>query len=790
MRKMLVFLSALMATFTLAAQETKPIILPGKGKINVEKLRKVDLNMDISQLNICELRALRNSFAAKQGYLFNSSELRLLFNTTSWYDSLAWRRADFEDEMGPVKYTAKETAFINKLKAREDELRKRNFTSGDGIVNLDNLVNPFQLEEFPDEMKAHLSKYGFGIAEADYEQIFQVYEKNDYCMFPNFVTTDLYLQLFHLYFDTMMRKVEEGKLSDVMQDMCQKLHNNMSALASSTSDATTRQCAEWNTAFFAVAYQLISGKSLPVPTTYAAMAKEEFEKSAKATDEYSQFLGYLDVKFAYSLFRPRGHYTRSEQCQRYFRAMMWLQTVPFGTDDDFKLRCAALIADAMRSNASLKKAYDSVFEPITFLMGAPDNITIIQVGDVMAEQGVTLAQLMKKRKALERFRKRVDEIAEKQTRIRPKFERTSHNKINFMPQRYQPDAEVLQEMADYDSEKTKRDVPMGLDVMAAMGSYAAERILIDELRQDKQWEGFTPNLSRMKTLMDGIDWNVCVANQWLASLNALNAFDDTRLPYFMKTPQWNKKNLNTTLASWAELKHDAILYAKQPMAAECGDGSLPAPVVTGFVEPNVGFWSKAIDLIGRTKEVFTKYDLLTDDILSITENVKDEAEFFLNASKKELDGKRLSNEEYDHIRYIGATFENLSLELIKEPNQFLMGWFDVQGADKSIAVVADVYTANGDNNPEKSILFEAVGPANEIYTVVEVGGYLYLMRGGVFSYREFKQPILQPRLTDEEWQEKLKTYPNTGKPSWMKEITIPLKTKPAPNETVFYGTGC
>ena len=93
MSKILVLFTAFMATLTLAAQETKPIILPGKGKINVEKLRNVDFNMDISQLNICELRALRNSFAAKQGYLFNSSELRLLFNTTSWYDSLAWKRA-------------------------------------------------------------------------------------------------------------------------------------------------------------------------------------------------------------------------------------------------------------------------------------------------------------------------------------------------------------------------------------------------------------------------------------------------------------------------------------------------------------------------------------------------------------------------------------------------------------------------------------------------------------------------------------------------------------------------
>ena len=786
----LTLMAALLSTVAMAQDEKKSIVLPGKGHINVENLRKVDTNMDISQLSLVELRAIRNSFAARQGYLFKSSDLRLLFNTTSWYDSLAWDRAENEAQRPPVKYTDEETAFINKVKAREDQLRKQNFTAA-GKVNLDNLINPFQLDVFPDEMKKHLAQNGFGIVETDNEQIFQVYENNDYCMFPNFVTTDLYLQLFHLYFDTTLRKVEEGKLSDVMKKMCVDLNKYMNGKAASGS-AALRKCAGWNAAYFSIAHQLIGGKPLSAPAVYAKDIAKEVAASKKAANDFSDFLDYKKVTFAYSLFRPRGHYTRSEKCKNYFRAMMWLQTAPFGTDKDFQLRCAVVIADAIRSNPALRKAYNSVADPITYLMGAPDNITILQVGDVMTQMKLSAEQLMKDGAQFEKFRKRIDEIAEKQTRIRPKFERTSHNKINFMPQRYQPDAEVLQEMADYDNHPTKRDVPSGLDVMAAMGSTAAERILIDELRQAQQWEGFTPNLNKMKKQMGGTDWSCCVANQWLSTLNALNLFDDARRPYFMKSPQWDKKNLNATLASWAELKHDAILYAKQPMAAECGDGSLPAPVVTGYVEPNIAFWTKAIALLERTRSVLKKYGLLSEEVNNITDEMKDEAQFFLNASNKELAGKRLTDEEYDHIRYIGATFENISLGLIKEPNQYLQGWYDVQGTDKSIAVVADVYTANGDNNPEKSVLYEGVGPADEIYVVVEVDGYLYLMRGGVFSYREFKRPMDEPRMTDEEWQEKLKQYPNTGKPSWMKEIiiSVPANKKPAANETVYYGTGC
>ncbi len=791
-RKLVNLMLLLLVAMTAGAQDvTQPITLPGKGKINVETLlKRIDTNMDISKLSVLELRVLRNAFAARQGYLFESSDLRYVFNTTSWYDSLAWEREGNAEKMGPVKYTPQETAFINKLKAREDQLLKQNLTPS-GMPNLDNVINPYQLESFPDAMRQHLAKYGFGIVEADHEQIFQVYEKNDYNMFPSFITTDLYLQLFHLYFDTVLRKVEESKLADVMASLCQKMHDTMEKKAKTASDKAMKDAAEWNTAFFAVGYQLLTEKKLSVPATYAAMAADEYQASHDAVDGMSEFLGYSNVPFPYGLFRPRGHYTRSEKCQRYFRGMMWLQSVPFGTDKPHQMQRAALIAEVLRNDAAAKKAYDSVFDPITYLMGTADNITIIQVGDVMQRQNVTAERLMKDKKALKAFSDAVNQQANKQTRIRPKFERSSHNKVNFMPQRYQPDAEVLQEMCDYDSEVTKRDVPMGLDVMAAMGSTAAERILIDELKQAQRWDKYTANLNQMKKMMTTVEWKACVANKWLNTLNALNTYSDNRMQGFMKTPQWAKKNLNASLASWAELKHDAILYAKQPMAAECGDGSLPAPVVKGYVEPNVAFWTKALSLLEDTRGVLKQFGLLTDEVNSLTDDIRDEAQFLLDASNKELTGKRLTNEEYDHIRYIGATFENLSLEMIKEPDQYLMGWYDVQGADKSIAVVADVYTANGFNNPGWSILFEGVGPANEIYVVVEVEGYLYLMRGGVFSYREFKQPFDQPRLTDEEWQEKLKTAPDTGKPSWMEEITIPLKPQSVKdNETVFYGTGC
>ena len=429
-------------------------------------------------------------------------------------------------------------------------------------------------------------------------------------------------------------------------------------------------------------------------------------------------------------------------------------------------------------------------------MGQPDNVTILQVFDEMKKLGATADKLAAKSTELDNLKNVVEELSRRQTRINPKFLVTSPCKVNLMPQRYIPDAEVLQEMVDYETNPTKRDVPKGLDVMAAIGMTEAESILINELKEPQRWEKYTENLEKMKKTMGTVDWDFTVANQWINSLKSLSAYSETNnvshddLPYFMQTPLWDKKVLNTALASWAELKHDAILYAKQPAGAECGDGSPPEPIVKGYVEPNIPYYRKAIDLINATEKVLNKYGLMTEKITTATEDLRDKAEFLLNISKKELNFQKLSEEEYGQIEYIGASFEYITLNLIKEEDQWLAGWELVEGADKSISVVADVYTANAFNNKNKSVLYEAVGPAHEIYVVVEIDGYLYLTRGTVFSYREFQEDLAAPRKTDEEWQEELKSQPDKGIPNWMKEIIVPLKGKNIDNEYIFHSTGC
>lgn len=798
MKKILLTMMVLAFAWEVSAQkESHPVIIPGKGHIDVEQLnKKLPLNINVDDLSIAEIRILRNAISARQGYCFMNGDLRGIFGATSWYTQKMEDRY-WKEEKGkatPIKYTAAEQAFVQKLKKREDFLKtKNNIVPAGMMVNMENIINPFQLEFFDQRLYNAIGKNGFAIVPGEEDQLFHVYERNDYRQFPSFVTTDLYLQAFHMFFDCLLKETEEQKFSVMVTDFTKQNYDQMMQLAATSTDPKIKAAAEHNAAYYAIAYELNTGKSLPVPTSYTELVKEEINHVNAAETTSSEFLGYTEAKnmpmFIYNIYRPRGHYTRNETLKRYFHAMMWLQNVPFGTDKDDQLEQALLLAQTIGSNATLTKKYKDLTEPITYLMGMPDDVSILQVYAEIQKSGSTVRELINDKKKFETIRKALEELSKNQSIIKPKFQASSAYKICLMPQRYMPDSEVLQEMVDYESVQTLRGVPKGLDILAAIGISSAERILIQELKEQEKWNKYTSNLEQMKKRMGIINWNETVANKWIASLKDVNS-KNAQYPKFMLSQQWDKKNLNAALASWAELKHDAILYAKQPMGAECGGGGPPEPYVKGYVEPNIAYWTKAIELIDATMGVLKRFNLVTEKGTTAATDLREQAEFLLNCSKKELAGKNLTEQEYRQIEAIGSTFENITLNLIKEPDQYLMGWSDVNGADKKISVVADVYTANSYNNPDMSVLYEAVGPAHEIYVVVEMDGYLYLTRGAVFSYREFQEDIAAPRKTDEEWQQELQTQPDKGIPNWMKEIIVPLKGKSLDNEHIFYSSGC
>lgn len=772
------------------------------------KLPTFDLNQDISSRTVEELRILRNTIPARYGFLFMNADLRHYFYNTPWYTDIMKARwyGDCEEsglrKLPSIAYTQAEQAFMDRVKKLENEKLKENYSIRNGLkyANVNNIVNAWQFGGIPTALRQSLDMNGFAIVPNKNTQLFHIYEQNDYNQTQNFVSTDLYLQVFHMHFSFMLRGLEEEKFGPLVRDLLFGVYEKARELADSQSDPEVIDNIQYVQALYAVPLTLIGKEAeedgtvesiqVAILGPYKADAETDLQNITHEASAPSALLpAYKDVVFPFDMFKPRGHYTRTEALQHYFRAMQWLQLAPYCLDDDTDLSRAIVAAyilanHQLQDGRSLMSLYHALLDPTTFLVGKPDNLSVLDLCDIIKKQNASSLQALLSSESRAAIRNEMGKLAATKNSIRPKKEETCRDKINFMPARFVLDNEILLTMSDKDS----RPFPKGLDVMAAFGSKTAEDILVKELGEDKQWNKFLPNLEKMKAKYKNYeDWDETVYAKWISSLNTLLK-PDQQYPSFMQLPAWNRKNLNTALASWTELKHDATLYMEQPMAAECGGGDEcsppPEPYVVGYVEPNVNYWKSAIELLDLTENLLSKNGLLINKLKWRQQQLRELCEFLLTVSEKEVRGEKLKEQEYRTIELVGTNVESITLSIIDSYN-----WENVSGPDKEIAVVADVFTNNAPGD-RMGILHEGVGYGNDLYVVVEIDGYLYLAKGSTFSYYEFVTPI-DTRFTDEEWQKNLKQGKQYETPSWLKNLIIPLDKSMQPKiEPTMYSSGC
>lgn len=756
---------------------------------------RIDLNMDISDMTMMELRILRHYPYALRGVWFMEDDInQFFFNKTNWYyarcfDYLVHNDYEALVNLDKAGISEEEKAFVRRIDARIAELKKHQMTNVDGLklANPAMTVNMFQIEEVSKPFLNHLAHHNFCIIPSKNEQLFNIYEQNEYSRMPNYITTDVFLQAYHMYFSYVLKSLEKNSFIPRIKALNEAMYHKAMGIANSTSNAEVKDLAEFNAAYFAVANRLLTGERLDIPEAYASKAEQEVANILNEKEAMSAMM-QKDINFPYDLFKPRGHYTRNEISKHYFRSMMWLQTFSFCSEQKESVKQAAMMAYLLNHiDRNVAKEGLGVYKTLDFLMGEPDNVAVIDVADYLASKNISSPDKVTDAATLKDINARLSSLFKTRNRITSKIaEEGCENKVNFMPQRYTPDGYVLSRMFD---EKANSDLPFprGLHVFSAFGIDAADKINDEYYQDDEKWKGYTNEMTKMKAKMATFaDWDKSMYNKWMECLVQLQK-PNKDYPDYMKTTSWMRKNLNTGLASWAELKHDAILYAEQPICAECGGGGeFPDPIRVGYVEPNLAFWQKMKEMLSLTSSLLNKNGLMSESLKSRTSTLDDYMDFCIKVSKKELDGKMLSEEEYSTIRHMGSSLEWFTLSVI-DPDSNLGSWDEVKGADRSVALVADVFTRNVLGCNKCGILSEATGNADIIYVNVVIDGKIFLTRGATFSYYEFVCP-LDKRYTDEEWQQRLEKDDTPARPVWMQPLIINKKIKE--NEETFYSSGC
>ena len=723
-----------------------------------------NFNQDITHKTFMELRLLRAEILARHGFLFMDYVLRFHFNLTNWYKPVFWYK-DFKIKLSDI-----EKKFIAQVYQREQELYKTNYIVADGIesVNPQNVVNWEQFEPIKPVMMSHLKSDGFVINKGDYEQLFPVYDENEYGYIPNFVTTDLYLQVLHMHISKEMQAIEKEKMFPLLNELLSNQYNATKTTAKTSSNVSVKKAAAWNQVYYATALTLLTGKKQDVPVEYEDFFHFECEHAQNAEGKKSNFLG--DSLMDYTQFKPRGNYTTNDSLKGYFRCMKWLNSALIFVDEDAGLSRAIVQCNTLlHSEASMKK-YQSFSNIIQFLAGDENNLSFLHLIKILKEyKNIPLEKLLTK-DYLNKIRSAL--YAADPKIMRPKGINwqteafLARKKILFTAGRYTFDGEILQRLIHVMHPKPKRTFPKGLDVFAAMGNKTAEDILLNKYKEKQSWESYPDTLNVLKNKFQGFSkWNSNVYNKQMEAVLTLQK-PNTGAPYYMKSKNWQLKNLNTMLSSWTELKHDMVLYTEQPSGAEMGGpgDDVPPPQRLAYVEPNVEFWKKCIELLDLNNKMLVDNGLLTAKISEKSNELKNIADLFIKVSLKELSGQKVTNAEFDSLAYIGGRIEKLTLNIIDSKEDYFA---TVTTPEKYVAVVTDVYTYM------KKCLEEGVGMGDEIYVIAEINGLLYLTRGAVFSHYEFQQPA-SDRLTDEEWQQQLLDHKEPANEIWMNAIKIKI----------------
>lgn len=487
----------------------------------------------------------------------------------------------------------------------------------------------------------------------------------------------------------------------------------------------------------------------------------------------------------YSQFKPRSHYTKNDILRSYFIAMMWYGRMGFPLSSPELTRDALLITAQINNlkvnDQDLSKLWSDMATVIDFFVGEVDDLTAYQYTGVINEvygKSVTpgsfadnqlLSSFIAKAKQDLPAPKIISELLWVYDDGGKRDELLADIKqFRFMGQRFTPDAYIINNLTQGEGDpepETGQKLPsmptalMPMHVLAPDNSVVKNYLdqwINDPVRiaqQGRQSDKVIAKvLSSLKTEFaryDSATWSKNIYWRWLDAFKTLLKTYGAGYPSFMQTDAWQQKNLGTALGSFTELKHDTLLYAKQSYA-ELGGGpgenpELP-PVVKGYVEPDIEFWNKIIDLAEITRSGLESRGVFPSEYETKYQVFIDTSKFFRQLAEQELKNEKISDEDFEKLRTI-----SFSLGRIVEP----VAGQELTKREKRAGLIADIHT----DGLQQQILYEATGKPYIIYVAVSDANGTRLTRGVAFSHYEFTDK-LDERLSDEDWQATV--YEGTG----------------------------
>lgn len=605
---------------------------------------------------------------------------------------------------------------------------------------------------------------------------------------PLFLSSDFVLSTLHQSYDDILLTLEWQFLEPNLQELLQSMYSYFSELVNNYGDdSRLTEVLKDVDLYVAVACTLAEGREiLPQYDT-----PESYHKVMEAIGaEQMAFLPLFTEsrlrKIDFSQFTPRGHYNKeiyTEEgiltLENYFRAMMWLGRIDFlmtappenpwepdWTPDELRrMQQGALLLNELLYSCGKVENLRKHEEIISFLVGPDDNLTPMELKQ-LSETWLTGPETLFEEEPFLQFSEALNSSDNFGQKIMSNFffvDPFSSDpgalpvSFRLLGQKFLIDSyifnQVVYDRIVFQGKKIYRPLPDPLDVMAALGNEDALALLEEALEQYH----YAANMAGLKALVDAYDepfWEQSFYNRWLGAICSLHPPASVNgWPYFMQTTAWHQEKLNTQLTSWAQLRHDNILYGKQSYTGGTGC-SYPYT----YIEPYPELYQKLQEYASEASDFFER--MFSDEPLEARESIiryyeryGSIMENFRRIAQKELDREPLNEQE--------VTFLRTMINDYMASGPSITGWytdlyFNVQKGLKWDFTVADVHTQPTDDfgNIVGHVLHVGNGLINMGVFLAENPcdpGHLLAFTGPVSSFHQ-KVTSQFKRLTDQEWE--------------------------------------
>ena len=611
-----------------------------------------------------------------------------------------------------------------------------------------------------DEGRTKLQENYFVTRPADWGyEFYDIYFSNPGGYVPTFITTDSLLHAFHQYYAFLQKNTERDYLYDRLKEMSEKLYANSLAQKQELTGTPWEAAAERNIGYYGIAVELLGGEA-----SLSADAQAELSMILDGSGVSDSLLFANENSYTqdYSQFKPRGYYTESDRLEAYFRAMMWYGQMNFARASEDLTRSAVLSVLAMDEEAY--QLWSEIYSVTAFFAGESDDLGYSEYYPAVVSvygENVTVNDLAADEDRFTKLREVVGQFAS--PGINSVYRETGDEDtagFRVLGQRFTFDGYAIERLTNgvTEADKKPRSLPTGLDIPAALGSDLALQIA-EETTDIQSFPSYASELEKLRTAADEKAYP-CVSSAWLSMIRTQLKADGEGMPSFMQSKAWETKKLNTFMGSYTELKHDTVLYNKEPWGG-LGDAGMELNVDDrGYVEPEAELYRRCAVLAKTTAETLSRLGMISDKDRERMETLSETARRLQTMSEKELRAELLTDEEFAYIRsgYAGFLYDIwYATEIEPDPGTSTLS------EDHPSALITDIAVSmeTGD------CLELAEGYPMEIYVLVNVEGKIRIARGAVYSYYEFTYPA-DSRLTDDEWRDMLKngTYTAADTAEW------------------------